>query len=66
LTLNSGKDVRYSKPGTFGKVCVLPCDDEWEGCIYSEKEITVYCKIKADELILLTVIVRYGKGFLEK
>jgi hypothetical protein len=22
LTLNSGKDVRYSKPGTFGKVYV--------------------------------------------
>lgn len=62
--LNKGQKSASAKPGTYGKVLVISYGAEWEGQFYQEKEITVYYKLADnDELILLTVIARYGQGF---
>ncbi|MFA0784769.1 DUF4258 domain-containing protein [Fervidibacter sacchari] len=62
-TLNEGWDATDAKPGTFGKVMVFPYCAEWMGQFYEEKEVTVYYKQTQCGIILLTVKVRYGKGF---
>lgn len=62
-TLNDGWEARDAKRGTKGKVLVVPYAAEWEGCFYSEKEITVYYKLLDEEVILLTGIARYGDDF---
>jgi hypothetical protein len=62
-TLNKGWEARDAKPGTSGKVLVFPYEAEWEGRFYREKEVTVYYKVIAGEIILLTVKARYGQGF---
>ena len=63
---NEGSEASCAKPGTFGRVLVFPYNAEWEGKYYPEKEVTVYYKIVEDQTILLTVIARYGEGFLDR
>jgi hypothetical protein len=65
-TINDGSLTTDAKPGTVGKVFVFPYAEEWEGVFYSEKEVTVYFKIVQNEIILLTVKTRYGRGFLKE
>lgn len=61
--LNQGQEATDAKPGTSGKVIVLPYRAEWEGRFYEQKEVTVYYKIKDGRLVLLTVKARYGRDF---
>lgn len=62
--LNSGQIAASAKAGTLGKVLAIPYEAEWEGRFYEQKEITVYYKFTNDgQLILLTVLARYGHGF---
>ena len=65
-TLNEGWTAEDARPGTLGKVLVLPFNNLWEGRIFEEKEVTVYYKIIKEEVVLLTVKARYGKGFPRK
>jgi hypothetical protein len=44
-------------------VLVFAYEREWEGRVHEEKEVTVYFKRNADQLVLLTVRARYGRGF---
>ena len=60
-TLNEGIQDRDAKEGTFGKKMVFRFSREWDAIYYEEKEVVVYYKLKNDEIILLTVISRYGK-----
>ncbi len=62
-TLNEGWRATDAKSGTLGKTLVFPYEQEWEGKFYLEKEVTVYCKKADDDIILLTVKARYGRGF---
>ncbi len=62
-TVNEGKDAGDAKEGTFGKVLVFQYNDDWEGNFFPEKEVSVYYKIKNDNLVLLTTKARYGKDF---
>lgn len=63
-TLNEGWEAADAKPGTLGKVLVFTYHAEWEGKFYEEKEVTVYYKIVDEQIVLLTVKARYGKGFV--
>ena len=63
ITLEKGWPALDAKKGTEGKIYVLPFNREWEGRYFEEKEVTVYYKFKAGELVLLTVKARYGKDF---
>lgn len=65
-TLNLGWEAEDSKEGTFGKVYVFKYNQEWEGKIYQEKEVTVYYKEREGLKILLTVKARYGDSFIRK
>jgi len=62
-TLNEGWRATDAKPGTLGKTMVFPYEQEWEGKFHLEKEVTVYYKKADDDIILLTVKARYGRGF---
>jgi len=62
-TLNEGWRATDAKLGTLGKTMVFPCEQEWEGRFYLEKEVTVYYRKADDDIILLTVKARYGRGF---
>lgn len=62
-TISDGWPATDAKPGTLGRVMVFPCEKEWEGSFFAEKEVTVYYKVHGEEYILLTVIARYGQGF---
>ena len=62
--LNEGRDSTAAKSGTYGKVLEISYSAEWEGQFYEEKEVTVYYKLTDKrELILLTVLARYGQSF---
>lgn len=61
-----GWTASESKPGAEGRVLVFPFGAEWEGRHYEEKEVTVYYKnIGEHDIILLTVVARYGSDFTE-
>ena len=60
-TLNEGIQDTDAKQGTFGKKMVFRFNREWDAIYYEEKEVIVYYKLKKDQIILLTVISRYGK-----
>jgi hypothetical protein len=62
-TLQKGWAAADAVEGTRGAVFVFPFGTFWEGKVYEEKEVTVYWKTVADELIVLTVKARYGKNF---
>jgi len=62
-TLNEGWEADDAKPGTYGKVLVLPYHPVWEGEFFEEKEVRVYYKVINDNVMVLTVKARYGKGF---
>ena len=62
-TLRKGWEATDAKPGTLGRVMVLPYGAEWEGQFYREKEVTVYYKVSGKQIILLTVKARYGEKF---
>jgi hypothetical protein len=62
-TLNNGWEATDAKPGTLGKVLVLPYAAQWEGQFYPEKEVNVYYKMIDEGLVLLTAKARYGQGF---
>lgn len=64
--LNEGREADDAKEGTLDKVLALPYQAEWEGQFYEEKEVSVYYKMVGDDLVLLTVKARYGKGFPRK
>lgn len=62
--LNSGQSAASAKAGTLGKILAIFYEAEWEGQFYKQKEITVYYKFTDDgQLILLTVLARYGQAF---
>jgi hypothetical protein len=61
--MNSGELVSDARPGTLGKRLAFPYNKDWEGKLYREKEVTVYYKSKNQEIIILTVVARYGTGF---
>lgn len=63
-TLKNGWPATDCRPGTRGQVLAFSYRAEWEGRFYGEKEVTVYYKVKDDQLILLTVKARYGEEFL--
>lgn len=46
-TLNEGWEADDSKPGTYGKVLVLPYHRVWEGEFFEEKEVRVYTRLSA-------------------
>jgi len=62
-TLDKGWAAEDVRVGTYGKVFIFIYGKEWEGVTYEEKEVTVYYKIKAERMIILTAKARYGKGF---
>ncbi|RMG78782.1 MAG: DUF4258 domain-containing protein [Chloroflexi bacterium] len=62
-TLASGWEATDCRPGTAGRVFVFSYEAEWEGRFYNEKEVTVYFKVKDNQIILLTAKSRYGQGF---
>jgi hypothetical protein len=62
-TLAAGREATDCRPGTLGRVLVFSYQAQWEGQFYEEKEVTVYYKVKGEQIILLTVIARYGQGF---
>jgi hypothetical protein len=62
-TLNLGEAVRDAKEGTLGKRLVFQHSEHWEGKWFEEKEVTVYYILEDAQIILLTVIARYGKAF---
>ncbi|MEW6231473.1 MAG: hypothetical protein AB1566_04045 [Chloroflexota bacterium] len=62
-TLNDGWEATDAKPGTLGRVKVFPYEAEWEGQFYQEKEVTVYYKVLAEGIVLLSAKARYGQGF---
>jgi hypothetical protein len=64
--LNEGWEAPDAKPGTVGRVFVFTYQSEWEGRFYEEKEVTVYYKVVAGQVVLLTVKARYGKSFPRK
>lgn len=64
IVLNQGWEVKDAKEGTLGRAFVFPHNQDWEGTLQEEKEVTVYYKIKGGRTILLTAIARYGKGFI--
>lgn len=64
-TLEKGKDVKDTKPGTFGKALIFPYNNSWESKFYKQKEVTVYYKLVGDKTMLLTVKARYGEYFEE-
>lgn len=64
--MTEGWEVGDAKPGTMGKIFVFPYNAVWESQFYLEKEVTVYYKVIAGELVLLTVMARYGQGFPKK
>ncbi|HDH31612.1 MAG TPA: DUF4258 domain-containing protein [Candidatus Wolfebacteria bacterium] len=62
-TLEDGKFAENAKEGTIGKVQIFKFEGYWEGKYYKKKEVSVYYKTKNTDLILLTVIARYGNTF---
>jgi hypothetical protein len=38
-------------------------NDDWRGKHYAEKEVTVYFKIRGEDIIVLTAKARYGSRF---
>ena len=62
-TLSAGWAASDAKPGTQGKIWVFAYQDEWLGHFFEEKEVTVYYKVSGDDLMVLTAVARYGKGF---
>jgi hypothetical protein len=62
-TLDEGWEADDAKVGTAGKVFAFPYNAEWEGKTFAEKEVTVYYKLAAGKVVLLTVKARYGKNF---
>ena len=61
--LRNGRQATDCRPGTLGKVLVFSYGAEWEGRFHDEKEVTVYYKVKDDQIVLLTAKARYGQGF---
>jgi hypothetical protein len=61
--LDRGRPAKDAKPGIVGKVAIFSDGIEWQGRLYAEKEVTVYYKLVARRLIVLTVKARYGSGF---
>ena len=61
MLMREGKEVADAKPGTFGKVFVIPYNSTWENRLFEEKEVTVYYKNVGGKTILLTVKAKYGK-----
>jgi hypothetical protein len=61
--LDGRREATDCRPGTSGRVLVFSYQAEWEGRFYEEKEVTVYYKMKGEQIILLTVKARYGRGF---
>jgi hypothetical protein len=45
---------------------VFPYAAEWEGQFYPEKEVSVYYKVTAEGLVLLTAKAQYGQGFPQR
>lgn len=64
ITLSRGWNADDAKEGTLGKVFVFQYNASWEERYFEQKEVTVYYKHKADNLILLTTKARYGNNFL--
>ena len=62
-TLNAGWDASDAKPGTQGKVLVFDYQGEWLGRFFEEKEVTVYYKVSGGDVVVLTAVARYGRGF---
>jgi len=62
-TLNEGWEATDARPGTLGKVLVFLYEQAWEGVFYEQKEVTVYFKVTAEGMILLTTKARYGREF---
>ena len=60
ITLEKGFATSDAKPGTYGKSFIFPYNKEWCGKFFSEKEVTIYYKEVEEEIIVLTVIARYG------
>lgn len=61
--LNDGWEAQDAKSDTLGKTMVFAIANEALETPYSEKEVTVYYKHIAGQLILLTVKARYGQHF---
>jgi len=63
-TMAEGWEAADAKPGTQGKVMVFQYEAEWEGQVHQEKEVTVYYKpVGYEDIVLLAVKARYGRGF---
>ena len=61
--LKLGWAAKDAKEGTSGKTKIFVYRQEWEGQWFEEKEVTVYYKYIQQQMVLLTVKARYGKGF---
>ncbi len=61
ITLEKGFNASNAKPGTYGKTFVFSYNKRWCNKFFPEKEVTVYYKVIDGEIIVLTVIARYGK-----
>jgi len=64
--LNEGWEADDAKSGTSGRVHVFSYNNHWENKYFEEKEVRVYYKLIKGELMLLTVMARYGKNFPRK
>lgn len=65
-TVAQGWEASDCKPGTLGRVFVFQKHGTRGGKPFEEKEVTVYYKAIGDEIVPLTVIARYGSGFLKE
>ncbi len=61
VTLEKGFAASDAKPGTYGKSFIFPYNKKWCSKYFPEKEVTVYYKVVEEEIVVLTVIARYGK-----
>ena len=61
-TLERGRPGLARQPAE-ARVRVFAYGAEWKGHVYAQKEVTVYFKRSEGELIVLSVIARYGTGF---
>ncbi len=62
-TLNEGWETAQARAGTMGRTFAFPYRAHWEGTFFEEKEVTVFYKTRGAQIILLTVLARYGTGF---
>lgn len=62
--LEKGRST-VSRPPAIARTYVF-AGGEWRGRVHQQKEVTVYNKHEDSELVVLTVLVRWGSAFPQR